>query len=103
MAYEDKTLECVDCGASFTFDSGEQEFFATMGYTNDPKRCPNCRAAKKQQCGGSSGGGDSYGHQRQREMYPAVCASCGKDTQVPFEPRDDRPVYCNDCFAKNRR
>ena len=31
-------------------------------------------------------------------MYPAVCAECGKDTQVPFQPRGDRPVYCSDCY-----
>ena len=31
-------------------------------------------------------------------MYPAVCAQCGKDTEVPFQPRGDRPVYCSDCY-----
>ncbi|MBL7119549.1 MAG: zinc-ribbon domain containing protein [Dehalococcoidia bacterium] len=103
MAYVDKTLECVDCGTSFTFGAGEQEFFGTKGFINEPRRCPDCRAARKQQRGGSSGGGNSYGYQRQREMYPAVCASCGKDTQVPFEPRNGRPVYCSDCYATVRR
>jgi len=103
MAYVDKTLECMDCGASFTFGTGEQEFFATKGFTNEPKRCPDCRAAKKQQRGGSSGSRDSYGYQRQRDMYPAVCASCGKDTQVPFQPLNGRPVYCSDCYALVRR
>ncbi|MDP3766979.1 MAG: zinc-binding protein, partial [Dehalococcoidia bacterium] len=44
------------------------------------------------------GNGGGYGGPRQ--MYPAVCAECGKDTEVPFEPRGDRPVYCRDCFAK---
>ncbi len=102
MAYIDKTLECVDCGGSFTFGASEQEFFANKGFTNEPKRCTDCRAAKKQQRGGSDGGSDSYGYQRQREMYPAVCASCGKDTQVPFEPRNGRPVYCSDCYAVRR-
>ncbi|MGP8078967.1 MAG: CxxC-x17-CxxC domain-containing protein [Dehalococcoidales bacterium] len=33
-------------------------------------------------------------------MYPVKCATCGKDTQVPFEPRGDRPVYCSDCYRK---
>jgi len=103
MAYVDKTLSCSDCGASFTFTAGEQEFFAAKGFTNDPGRCPDCRAARKQQRGGSYGSRDSYGSQRQREMYPAVCASCGKDTQVPFEPRNGRPVYCSDCYATMRR
>ncbi|MFQ6019509.1 MAG: CxxC-x17-CxxC domain-containing protein, partial [Dehalococcoidia bacterium] len=35
-----------------------------------------------------------------RTMYDAVCANCGAETQVPFQPRQDRPVYCSDCFAK---
>jgi len=97
MAYVDKTLECVECGASFTFSATEQEFFANKGFTNEPKRCPLCRQAKRQQ----RRGWDSYDN-RPREMYPAICASCGKETQVPFEPRQDRPVYCSECYAKVR-
>ena len=31
-------------------------------------------------------------------MYPAVCAQCGKNTEVPFQPRGDKPVYCSDCY-----
>jgi len=108
MGYEDKTLQCVECGSSFTFTADDQEFFATKGYTNEPKRCPDCRQARKQRSGGSYGGGgggggrDNYGY-RQREMFPAVCASCGKDTQVPFEPRNGRPVYCSDCYNRVKR
>ena len=97
MSYEDKTLECQDCGISFTFSADEQELFAQRGYTNEPKRCTVCRVAKKQQRGGDSFGGGSY---QQREMFPAVCAQCGKDTEVPFQPRQDRPVYCRECYAK---
>jgi CxxC-x17-CxxC domain-containing protein len=33
-------------------------------------------------------------------MYDAVCDNCGQNTQVPFLPRQDRPVYCSDCFSK---
>ena len=95
MNYEDKTLQCSDCGATFTFSAGEQEFFATRGYTNEPKRCPNCRQARKT---GQGGAGGSY--RPQRELYPAICAECGKETEVPFEPRQGRPVYCKDCYTK---
>ena len=94
MSYEDKTLECQDCGISFTFSADEQELFAQRGYENEPKRCPECRIAKKQRRG------DSLGGYQQREMFPAVCAQCGKDTEVPFQPRQDRPVYCRECYAK---
>ena len=102
MSYVDKTLACVDCGKGFTFSISEQELFASRGYTNEPKRCMECREAKRQQRGGSSGGQGSYGSQGQRAMYPAVCASCSKETQVPFEPRNGRPVYCSDCYSRVR-
>ena len=98
---QDKTLVCRDCGREFTFTASEQEFFAQKGYTNEPGRCPECRAARKAQRGegGYSSGG--YGR-REREMFPAVCARCGKDTMVPFQPRNDRPVYCSDCYSAQR-
>ena len=98
MSFEEKSLECSDCGATFTFSAEEQEFFASKGYTNEPKRCPSCRQARKAQ---RYGDGD-YGYRAQRQMFPAVCAECGKDTEVPFQPREGRPVYCSDCYSKNR-
>ena len=101
MSFEDKSIQCSDCGATFTFSAEEQELFASRGYTNDPKRCPSCRQARKAQRygdGSSSYGNDGYS--RRREMFPVVCAKCGKDTQVPFQPRGDRPVYCSDCYNK---
>ena len=54
MTLADKTLTCVECGSVFTFTSGEQEFFASKGYTNEPKRCPSCREARKSQQRGYS-------------------------------------------------
>ena len=95
MSYEDRTLSCVECGQSFTFSADDQAYHADRGYTNEPKRCPACRQARRAQLGG--------GYNRSsREMHPVVCAECGKDTTVPFRPRGDRPVYCNDCFRQQR-
>ena len=94
--YVDETLTCGDCGRQFTFTSGEQEFFASKGFTNKPNRCTDCRAARKQGRSGS-GGGDGYG--RQREMFSATCSQCGGVAEVPFQPRGDKPVYCRDCFS----
>jgi len=37
-----------------------------------------------------------------RQMYKAVCADCGTSCEVPFQPREDRPVYCKECFAKRK-
>jgi CxxC-x17-CxxC domain-containing protein len=106
----DKTLTCRDCGQAFVFTAGEQEFFASRGFTNEPSRCPECRAARKASRGaeGSYGGGYSSGRSsgsgygREREMFSVTCSACGNEAQVPFQPRGDKPVYCSDCFAKTR-
>ncbi len=100
MGFVDKSIECSDCGTTFTFSAEEQELFASKGYTNDPKRCLPCRQARKSDSYGSSGSG--YGYTSRRQMFPVVCAECGKDTEVPFEPREGRPVYCSDCYSKVR-
>ena len=95
MVYEDRQLQCSDCGAPFTFGAEEQEFFAGKGFTNDPKRCTPCREARR-----SRQQTDGFGARPRREMFPVVCAQCGKDAEVPFQPRGDKPVYCSDCFNK---
>jgi CxxC-x17-CxxC domain-containing protein len=104
----------------FVFTSGEQEFYAQKGFTNEPTRCPSCRQQRKAGGGGRSGGygsRDSYssggyddsssgggGYSRgTREMHSATCASCGKEALVPFVPRGDKPVYCSDCFQQQRQ
>jgi len=96
MSFVDKSLQCSDCGTTFTFSAEEQEFFAAKGYTNEPKRCTSCREARKAERYGSGG------YRPRRQMFPAVCAECGKETEVPFEPREGRPVYCSDCYNKVR-
>jgi len=100
MSMQDKTLTCSDCGRQFTFTASEQEFFAQKGF-NQPSRCQDCRAARKaaRDSGGSYGSSGSSGP---RQMYPAVCAQCGKQTEVPFQPRGDRPVYCSDCYKQRQ-
>ena len=47
--YKDKTIKCVDCGTEFVFTARDQEFYQEKGFTNEPKRCPECRKARKQQ------------------------------------------------------
>ena len=96
MSFEDKQLNCSDCGADFTFSAEEQEFFQSRGYTNEPKRCPPCREARKAQRYRNGN------HGSRRQMFQATCAECGKDTEVPFEPREGRPVYCSECYSKVR-
>ena len=91
--YQDKTLTCKECGQEFVFTANEQEFYASKGFQNEPGRCPSCRATRKQQRGGNSG---------PRQMYSVVCSNCGVDTQVPFKPSGDRPVYCRECFQARK-
>ena len=85
--YKDITLKCKDCGADFVFTAGEQEFYAEKGFQNQPQRCKVCRDAKK-----ANG-------KPQKELYTTVCASCGKEAKVPFQPNNERPVYCSECYA----
>jgi len=94
MPFVDKALHCLDCGKEFVFTAGEQEFYAKKGFTNEPLRCKDCRDARKRSREGATG--------MPREMFDAVCAKCGSKTQVPFRPREDRPVYCQDCFREMR-
>ncbi len=115
----DRTITCRDCGQPFTFTAGEQAFYAERGFA-EPQRCASCRAERKAQRGSggyesggyssdsySSGGGYSRGggggySSGPRQMYPAVCSACGKETEVPFQPRMDKPVYCRECFQDKR-
>lgn len=90
----DKKLKCVDCGSVFTFRANEQKFFASKGFTREPKRCTACRAAKNQVRGVSHA---SSGSISRRHLYPAVCVQCGAHTEVPFSPHGGKPVYCNQC------
>jgi len=96
----DKTLTCRDCGRTFPFTVREQEFYAEKGFNNQPSRCPECRAVNKARLNGGTAPVSAPPSDRpDRQMFPAVCANCGKATQVPFEPRSGRPVYCRDCFV----
>lgn len=91
----DKNLVCEDCGQEFVFSEGEQEFYAARGF-QPPKRCKPCRQKRKEMRGDR---GYGYG---QAQRYNAVCAECGKETTVPFKPREDRPVYCRKCYSKRK-
>ena len=121
MSFVDKTLTCRDCGREFVFTAGEQQFYQSRGLVNEPGRCSECRRARKAAGGGGGGygyqsggdrnaafgggqyGGGGYDRPRpRREMFPAICSACGRETQVPFQPRGDKPVYCSECFENVR-
>jgi predicted RNA-binding Zn-ribbon protein involved in translation (DUF1610 family) len=60
MSFQDKSIQCSSCGTTFTFGAREQKFFASKGLTNEPRRCPRCRKAGKQQRHGPSASWASY-------------------------------------------
>jgi CxxC-x17-CxxC domain-containing protein len=124
MSFADQSLTCRDCNQAFVFTAGEQEFHASKGFQHPPSRCPDCRAARKATRGADTnygspgngggyssggyssggyggGGGGGYGR-REREMFTATCSACGNEARVPFQPRGDKPVYCSDCFSRER-
>lgn len=107
-------IACAACSTNFEFTQEEQEFYESKGF-QPPRKCKPCRnAAKANRDGGGYGGGNRGGYggggyggggdygRPQRQMFDAVCASCGVNTQVPFEPNGSKPVYCRDCFQQSR-
>ena len=94
--FQDQTLTCSDCGQPFTWTASEQDFYAKKGFTNSPKRCPECRAKKKARMGDNNFGGG------QRQSFEITCAECGAKDTVPFQPKGDRPVLCRNCFKKHK-
>lgn len=99
--FMERQLSCQACGSEFTFTAEEQEFYNSKGF-QEPKKCKQCREQAKQRRSGGygrgrGGGGGGYGR-APRQMYDAVCASCGVQTQVPFQPNGSKPVYCRECY-----
>jgi CxxC-x17-CxxC domain-containing protein len=90
VAFEDKSLTCRDCSATFVFTAGEQGFYLEKGLLNEPQRCPGCRANRRRERTTTGG----------RELTTVTCANCGGNATVPFVPRLDRPVYCSNCFEQ---
>jgi CxxC-x17-CxxC domain-containing protein len=121
----DQIITCADCERDFSFTVAEQLFYAERGI-REPVRCPDCRAQRRAErnadairagegvngallwndgygnYGGSASGGSKRGQRPGVRMYSATCSSCGRGTEVPFEPRNGRPVYCRDCFNARR-
>jgi CxxC-x17-CxxC domain-containing protein len=103
---KDKSLVCFDCGATYIFTVDEQQAFQAKGHTHPPKRCPACRAKRAARKPEHTPDREKYTTPSftptARQMFTVTCSECGKETQVPFEPRAGRPVYCSDCYRKSR-
>ncbi|MDO8636621.1 MAG: zinc-ribbon domain containing protein [Dehalococcoidia bacterium] len=112
MNYQDKTIKCFDCGNTFTFTTNEQVLYNSIGHTHPPKRCPSCRQARKARQPVNSGSNynrnnsdfssANRSYSQPRQTFHIVCAECSKETEVPFQPRPGKPVYCSACYNKVR-
>ena len=89
----DKLLPCQACGVSFAFSSSEQEFFALKGLQNEPKRCMSCRLKDR----AIRGGKENF------RLTEVPCADCGALTNVPFQPKGYRPVFCYACYHEKKK
>lgn len=121
----DQIITCVDCERDFSFTVPEQLFYAERGI-RQPVRCPECRARRRAErnadviraneaaggsllwnegfgnYGGSASPNPRRGQRAGVRMFTTVCSDCGRSTEVPFEPRGGRPVYCRECFNARR-
>lgn len=105
MVFTDKTLSCRDCAREFVFSAEEQHELASLGFQDEPRCCPACRTvwkATESPPGILPRSRRGLGRVGTGVTYPAVCAACGREAEIPFLPKGDRPVYCPDCFGKRR-
>jgi CxxC-x17-CxxC domain-containing protein len=83
MPYEDKVIVCEDCRTEFTHTAEDQARYAERGFAQDPKRCRECRQARKdrsaaQKARGPRHGGPGRGGRPERRRGPAWGAGRGE-------------------------
>lgn len=89
MSYRDTSITCRDCEKTFVFTAKQMAEFKKRGF-NIPNRCPEChenRTARRR-----------YNRSQDVQTYSATCSQCGKATELPFNPTNGKPVYCEECF-----
>jgi CxxC-x17-CxxC domain-containing protein len=97
----DVEITCAECGTSFPFTEREQDYY-TERNLSQPKRCKQCRDARRANFGGSRGAGGGGGGGAERQRFEITCDQCGKTDSVPFKPSSGRPVLCSECFSAGR-
>jgi len=101
MEFQDKVLNCIDCGSDFVFTSGEQLFFYDKQFKNEPKRCKACKTKRVAVLGAPPSQPRNF-YQNTKIETRATCSQCGKETTVPFRPTQNRPIFCRECFQSRR-
>jgi CxxC-x17-CxxC domain-containing protein len=95
MEFQDRVLQCADCGIEFLFTAGEQVFFHDKHLKNEPKRCKPCKAKRVEIL--------SRERAASRTVTRMACSACGRTTTVPFRPTQNRPVFCRECFRQRQQ
>lgn len=96
----DLSIECIDCKDHFTWTIGEQAFFLEKNLLNPPKRCKDCKRAKNRRLAAIEMA-QATGKPHKIEVA-TECAECNEKTTVPFYPSQGRPVFCRNCFDKQK-
>ena len=95
MAFQDKTIVCKECGMSSSSPQvSRNSMRKRVLKTNQAAVKLAVMHVRRMNEGGF--------RRQNRQLYDAVCADCGAATQVPFKPRNDRPVYCSECYQNHR-
>ena len=109
------TATCGDCGNECQIPFKPKDDRPVYCRECFQKHKPQERTGGSRFGGRSSDRGSSYGRgssdrgsrfnrdDRPREMFTATCGDCGNECQIPFKPKDDRPVYCRECFQNHRQ
>jgi hypothetical protein len=100
--YADQTLACRDCGTSFVFTRGEQEFYERKGFANAPSRCPDCRGSSGPRRSREYAGETAPGRAEpsDHELFAAVCTECGTAMRVSARAiLGDGSIRCPACVT----
>jgi len=80
---------------------GRQSYGDSARGRRDSGRDSGRRGPERRDSGRSFGGRDG-GRRRELEMTRVTCSACGEKCEVPFKPTSSKPVFCSDCFSKNK-
>jgi CxxC-x17-CxxC domain-containing protein len=93
-----KSIKCADCGASFIFSTVEQSYFQAKGDATLPTCCPSCRQTRKERQSPDISASAAQAQRSSSRMFSTTCSRCGNRTEVPFEPKNHKAVYCSRCY-----
>jgi CxxC-x17-CxxC domain-containing protein len=98
LILSNKSIKCLDCGSFFFLSGVEQAYFQSKRDTSVPGCCPSCRQTRKERQAADISGNNAMTHRLTAQMFSTNCARCGNRTEVPFEPRNHKAVYCSGCY-----